>query len=148
MQAKTGMGVFIAALCTLGAAKVSASQINPHAFCAAHRNNPGPGDQSRRDIPRAVKDAGGSYWRCSNGNVMICNGGATGFGCARGQRVDADRKRAFIGFCIQNSGSDYIPEALTVGLHAEWRCNGTTPMEVHKNKLDTKGYAVGNWRPL
>lgn len=121
---------------------------NVRAYCTAHKNNPGPGEQSQDEIPADVRAVGASYWRCMDGKVMICNGGATGFACLRTERVDARRRQAFREFCAQNPGSDYIPNALTAGLSSSWRCKGKTPVALNAQPVDRFGYIKASWRLL
>lgn len=141
--------VVVAALGLVVFASSSAAQPgNPHAYCAARKNDPGPGEQSAEELPRVVRAAGATYWRCAAGLVMVCSGGASGSACAKTEAVDARRMTAFREFCREFPNEDYIPNSLTVGLASEWRCKGTAPMMTATKRVDAQGYFVGNWRPL
>ncbi len=124
--------------------KADAGPSNLRAFCATHKNNPGPGEESF--APPEVQAAGATNWRCMDGKVMICYGGASGSACARTERVDVRRRRAFGEFCSHNPGSDYIPSALTSGLSSSWRCNGLRPTLISKVPVDRLGYMKASWR--
>ncbi len=117
-------------------------------YCAAHKNYSGPGEESQDQLPADVKGAGASYWRCMDGKVMVCNGGATGAGCAKTLTIDARRRNAFNQFCAQHPDSNIIPAMLTVGLSSDWRCDGTKPVQMGGQPVDSLGYIKGNWRPL
>jgi hypothetical protein len=121
---------------------------NVIAYCAAHKNYAGPGEQSEDELPVEVKAAGASYWRCANGKVMVCDGGATGFGCVKTAPADARRMQTFRKFCRESPKSDYIPNALTVGLASEWRCRGTIPVMTGTLPVDRQGYFTDTWRIL
>lgn len=123
-----------------------ASPRNLHAFCAAHRDNPGPGEEA--DPPPEVRAAEATFWRCMDGKVLVCFGGASGSACRRTETMDARRARAFKEFCAANPSSNFIPSSLTVGLATDWRCEGTSPMPMGSTPVDRLGYLIGNWRPL
>lgn len=126
----------------------AASPRNVRAYCATHKNYGGPGEQSEEELPAQVKAAGASYWRCEGGKVMVCDGGATGFGCLKTGPADARRMQAFRKFCRESPNSDYIPNALTVGLASEWRCTGNTPVMTRTLPVDRQGYFTDTWHTL
>ncbi|MBV8798541.1 MAG: hypothetical protein JO208_01850 [Alphaproteobacteria bacterium] len=131
---------------TVGAA--NASDVgNLKAFCAIHKNRSGEGLGELDSIPAEVGAAGATNWRCMNGKVLVCNGGASGRACMKSEKVDARRRAAFSDFCRQNPNAD-IPDALTTGLSSEWKCVGTRPTQVGREPIDRLGFLKGSWRPL
>ena len=116
------------------------------AYCRMHPHSAGPGEEA--DVPRAVRAANADHWRCKNGKVMVCFGGASGRACLRTDPMDGRRLAAFRQFCRTNPGND-IPYALTTGLATpDWRCVGTRPVASNPVPVDRDGYFIESWRPL
>ena len=116
------------------------------AYCRIHPHNAGSGEEA--DVPREVRAANADHWRCKNGKVMVCFGGASGRACLRSDPMDDRRLAAFRQFCRANPGSD-IPYALTTGLATpDWRCVGTRPVASRPVPVDRDGYFIESWRPL
>jgi hypothetical protein len=53
-------------------------------------------------------------------------------------------------FCTANPDAEFIPESITAGLLAEWRCEGTEPriVDIDNRALDRLGYIEENWHEL
>jgi len=119
---------------------------NLKAYCAAHRIDAGPGEDS--DPSAEVRAAGGNTWRCMEGKALVCNLGASGAACERTSKYDARRRRAFTEFCHDNPDSNYISEAVSRGLASTWRCDNKTPVQMKKVPVDKLGYYSGSWHPL
>lgn len=140
---------FVSAIFSLGYISHADARIaNLHTYCAVHRNAQAGVEEGDEDIPRRAPVARPATWRCEDGKVLICSLGASGDACSPTSAYDADRRRAFQQFCRENPGSDYISHALTMGLHAEWKCNGRTPMKTSSWPLDRRGYVRSAWKPL
>lgn len=85
--------------------------------------------------------------RCMNGTAWLCSYGANLI-CEK-----ADLSRNSYGaekFCRQNPGSIGVPMSATG--HAtiyEWKCVGREARIIRQSmQVDTRGFIVGNWKPL
>jgi hypothetical protein len=120
------------------AAAQASTSTDVHAYCRTHPHSAGPGEEA--DVPRMVRAANADHWRCKDGKVMVCFGGASGRACLRSDPMDDRRLAAFRQFCRANPGSN-IPYALTTGLATpDWRCVGARPVASRPVPVDRDGY--------
>lgn len=121
---------------------------NLRAYCAAHKNDPGPGEIPSDAVPADVKAAMAGTWRCMNGIVLVCNPGADGSACLRYDKMDARRMKAFRQFCQESPDNNFVPMVLSTGLASTWRCENKEPVQMTTVPLDRLGYRKSTWRPL
>ncbi len=143
---KTRMPIFcIAVLFGVGVAGVAeAAPKDLKAYCAKHRDY----DRGNEvDVHPQVAAAHATNWRCMDGRVWVCYGGASGRACVPTAIIDADRRKAFNEFCASYP-NETLPGSLTVGLASEWQCFGRTPGAVSTVEVDRFGYVKANWRRL
>jgi hypothetical protein len=145
MMRKSSLAVFAGLLVSIGlvAVQAHAKQRNLRAFCAAQKNDPGPGEGGQGEVPGLPFDT----WRCDNGRVLVCYLGASGRACLRTSAMDADRLREFRRFCREYPGQ-FIPYALSTGLASAWTCRGTMPTMISTAATDRKNYFRTAWKPL
>ncbi len=126
-------------------AEARPAQEGVRAFCAAHPNDPGPGDSG--PTPREVRKAGATTFRCRRGAVLVCDGGATGFLCLKGDPVVTnDLIRDVAAFCRANPG-DSPPDSVTAS-QSSWDCVGQNAVLREVEPVDADGYFKDKWQPL
>jgi hypothetical protein len=124
---------------------------NALSYCAKHPHYDEPGEEAKEDRPYDVQRVNNFsvYWRCQAGRALVCEGSASGDPCLKSDAMVARRRAAFRQFRNQNPNNDFIPHALTMGLHTDWRCAGVTPVRIGgPARNDAHGFLVGAWRPL
>ncbi len=132
-----------------GAAATStaaAAQFDVVAHCKANPNDPGPGEQDTSQLPPQVVAAGADFWRCAGGQVLVCEGGASGRACQQQAPVDQAYLAELQRFCSATPDA-MVPNAIA-GAGRDWRCQGTTPVPDGTSQIDANGFLAQAWRPL
>ena len=123
------------------------------AFCSANPNLDfpdrvyyGPG-HSHGALPREVASVGATNWRCRDGNVYVCAGGASGSAC---QKMDPSRQpsRDISETCADDPEQDFVATAVIGNSSSTWRCRGATPEIIKTVPLDRSGFMQQTWAPL
>ena len=123
------------------------------AFCQANPNLDFPDrafygpDYKIGALPRDVVAVEATRWRCRNGKVYVCAGGAAGSACAKmdPSRVPSDSIRQT---CQDNPGQDFVATAVIGNSASTWRCQGSTPTIIATVPLDSRGFMQQTWAPL
>ena len=123
------------------------------AFCSANPNldfpDPvyyGPG-RRHGALPAEVASVGATHWRCMNGKVYVCAGGASGSAC---QKMDPSRQpsKDISEACADDPGQDFVATAVIGNSSSTWRCRGTTAEIIATVPLDSRGFMQQTWAPL
>lgn len=139
-----------ACMSTIAVNAATASPKDPAAFCQSHRDLDypdaafyGPKHQGR-ELPKEVAAADADHWRCMDGIVYVCNGGASGSAC---QKMYPSRKphQAITEFCADNPGADFVAMAIIANSSSTWRCEGTQPEIIRTVELDKRGFMKSTW---
>ena len=122
-------------------------------FCRANRNLDFP-DRAfyglhYRDgvLPRDVATVGATNWRCSEGEVYVCAGGAAGSACRR-MNPSREPSQDIRQTCEENPGQDFVAIAIIGNSSSTWRCQGRTAKIIATVPLDGRGFMVQTWAPL
>jgi hypothetical protein len=94
-----------------------------------------------------IAGAGADNWRCMDGKVLVCAGGASGSAC---YKLDPSLKpnKDIIDTCKDRPELDFVAMATTVYSSSTWRCKGGKPQIIKTDKLDKRGFLKATWRPL
>jgi hypothetical protein len=86
-------------------------------------------------------------WRCMDGKVYVCNGGASGSAC---ERMNPSRKpsRPVRETCENNPGQDFVAIAVIANSSSTWRCQGRTATIIKTVPLDKRRFMKETWAPL
>ena len=121
-------------------------------FCQAHPNLDFPdrtfrGPTHDRGVPKDVAAVEATNWRCMDGNVYVCAGGASGSACAK---MDPSRtpSKAIRETCEDNPGQSFVATAVIGNSSSTWRCQGRTAAIIKTVPLDARGFMKGTWVPL
>lgn len=97
--------------------------------------------------PKEVAAVGATNWRCMDGKVYVCDGGASGSAC---EKMNASRKpsKEIRETCEGNPGQDFVAIAVIGNSASTWRCRGRTPEIVKTVPLDKRGFMKSTWFPL
>jgi hypothetical protein len=123
------------------------------AFCQANPNLDFPdrafyGSPHKSGIvPRDVAAVGATNWRCRDGKVYVCAGGAAGSACAK---MDPKREpsEAIRQTCEDNPGQDFVATAVIGNSSSTWRCQGSTAKIISTVPIDSRGFMQQTWAPL
>ena len=115
-------------------------------YCAAMTDADGPGEDGTNDAE--IVASGANTWRCMDGEVLVCDLGASGRACMQTSQPSEQVLAEMNDFCRKNANSDYIAGYLIGGLADEWRCDGTKPVVVGNIPVDRLGYFLEAWRAL
>jgi hypothetical protein len=98
-------------------------------------------------LPPEVASVGATNWRCRDGKVYVCAGGASGSAC---QKMDSSRQpsKAISETCADDRGQDFVATAVIGNSSSTWRCRGTTPEIIKTVPLDRSGFMQQTWAPL
>jgi hypothetical protein len=124
-----------------------------HDFCQANPNLDFPdrdyyGPQYKAGIvPRDVATVGATNWRCRDGKVYVCAGGAAGSACKK-MNPSREPSRDIRQTCEENPGQDFVATAVIGNSSSTWRCQGTTAKIIATVPLDARGFMVQTWVPL
>lgn len=122
-------------------------------FCQANPNLDFPdrafyGSHYRTGIlPRDVAAVGATNWRCNDGKVAVCAGGAAGSAC-RKMNPSREPSEAIRQTCEDNPGQDFVATAVIGTSASTWRCQGPTAKIIATVPLDGRGFMVQTWAPL
>ena len=99
------------------------------------------------DAPEAIQQA--ALWRCMDGDVWVCTVGAD-LPCGEKADLSETPTAAMEQFCQENSGSDFIPAAVTGRATVySWNCDGATPTIIEQLfTADAQGYLAEFWYEL
>lgn len=123
------------------------------AFCKANPNLDypnldffGPKRKGRR-LPKEVTTVGATAWRCMDGKVYVCAGGAAGTAC---WKMNPSRKptQDIRETCEGNPGQNFVAIAVIGNSSSTWRCRGSTPEIIKTVPLDERGFMKETWVPL
>lgn len=149
-----GLGALIAAMCGAPAARAA----SPQEFCQAAGT-----DDALRPIPDSLVPAAvrlfglsampteavrnGTYFRCFEGHVFVCNVGAN-LPCGK-----ADTRSELAGandWCMKNPDSDFIPMYVTGhDTIYGWRCKGTSAVTTGQVfHVDPRGFVAEMWKEV
>jgi hypothetical protein len=123
------------------------------AFCSANPDVDFPVGtyygQGRRTgaVPPDVAAVGATNWRCRDGKVYVCAGGASGSAC---QKMNPSRQpsKAISETCADNPGQDFVATAVIANSSSTWRCRGSTAEIIATVPLDSRGFMQQTWVPL
>jgi len=122
------------------------------AFCVAHPDLDFPGRTfygatHKQGVPREVAAVQATNWRCMNGEVYVCAGGASGSAC---EKMDPSRKpsKEIRETCEDNPGQNFVATAIIGNSSSTWRCQGRTAEIIKTVPLDARGFMTGTWAPL
>src|SRR3546814_336624 len=123
------------------------------AFCRANPNLDFPDrtfygpKHEHGALPEEVVAVGATNWRCMDGKVYVCFGGASGSAC---QTMNASRtpSRDVRETCEDNPGQDFVAIAVIANSASTWRCRGSVPEIIATVPLDERGFMVETWAPL
>lgn len=98
-------------------------------------------------LPPEVAAVGATNWRCSDGKVFVCTGGAAGSAC---RKMDPSRKpsQAIRQTCEDDPGQDFVATAIIGNSASTWRCQGSTAKIIATVPLDDRGFMAQTWVPL
>jgi hypothetical protein len=123
------------------------------AFCRANPNLDFPDrafyGSPHRDgiVPREVAAVGATNWRCRDGKVYVCAGGAAGSACAK---MDPNREPSedIRQTCEANPGQHFFATAVIGNSSSTWRCQGSIAKIIATVPLDSRGFMQQTWAPL
>jgi hypothetical protein len=98
-----------------------------------------------RDTIRPLRDSPGTFWRCMDGQVLVC---AVGANIPCQSKADVSRRNAGAqAFCRANPESETVPAYATGhGTIYEWRCVSGAPLHGKAvRRLDRRGFQVDFW---
>jgi hypothetical protein len=122
-------------------------------FCQANPNLDFPnrafyGPHAKDGIlPRDVAAVGATNWRCSDGKVYVCAGGAAGSACKK-MNPSREPSQDIRQTCEDNPGQDFVATAIIGNSSSTWRCQGPTAKIIATVPLDGRGFMVQTWAPL
>ncbi|MDR5729582.1 MAG: hypothetical protein RB191_19370 [Terriglobia bacterium] len=98
-------------------------------------------------LPRDVAAVGATNWRCSDGRVFVCAGGAAGSAC---WKMDPSREpsQAIRQTCEDDPGQDFVSTAIIGNSASTWRCQGPNAEIIATVPLDAREFMVQTWAPL
>jgi hypothetical protein len=98
-------------------------------------------------LPPEVASVGATNWRCRDGKVYVCAGGAAGSACAK---MDPSRQPSEYvrQTCEDNPGQDFVATAVIGNSSSTWRCQGPTAKIIMTVPLDSRGFMKQMWAPL
>jgi hypothetical protein len=98
-------------------------------------------------LPRDVAAVGATNWRCSDGKVYVCAGGASGSACKK-MNPSREPSQDIRQTCEDNPGQDFVATATIGNSSSTWRCHGPTAKIIATVPLDGRGFMVQTWTPL
>jgi hypothetical protein len=98
-------------------------------------------------LPRDVAAVGATNWRCSDGKVYVCAGGAAGSACKK-MNPSREPSQDIRQTCEDNPGQDFVATAIIGNSSSTWRCQGPTAKIIATVPLDGRGFMVQTWAPL
>jgi len=98
-------------------------------------------------LPREVAAVGATNWRCSEGKVYVCAGGAAGSAC-RKMNPSSEPSQDIRQTCMDDPGQDFVATAIIGNSASTWRCQGSTAKIIATVPLDGRGFMVQTWSPL
>lgn len=144
--------VLLAAACGFPAASGAAAAKSIAAFCRANPGLDFPGGVfhgrgREAGVPAEVAAVQATNWRCMDGKVYVCAGGASGSAC---ERMNPSRRPspAIRETCRDNPGQAFVAIAAIGNSSSTWRCRGRTATIIQTYPLDTHGFLLGTWAPL
>jgi hypothetical protein len=137
----------------LPAARAATAPKSVAAFCGANPNLDFPDrafygpDYKNGDLPRDVVAVGATNWRCRDGKVYVCTGGAAGSAC---EKMDPSRQpsKDIRQTCEDNPGQEFVATAVIGNSSSTWRCQGPTAKIIETVPLDSRGFMQQTWAPL
>jgi len=123
------------------------------AFCKANPNVDFPARASlgpkgkQRALPEKVAAIGATAWRCMEGKVYVCAGGAAGSACWK-MNPSHKPSRAIRETCEGNPGQEFVAMAVIGNSSSTWRCEGRTAKIIKTVPLDARGFMKETWVPL
>ena len=90
---------------------------------------------------------GATNWRCSDGKVYVCAGGAAGSACKK-MNPSREPSQDIRQTCEDNPGQDFVATAIIGNSSSTWRCQGPTAKIIATVPLDGRGFMVQTWAPL
>ena len=123
------------------------------AFCSANPDldfpagayyGPGRGNGA---VPREVAAVGATNWRCRDGKVYVCAGGASGSAC---QKMNPSRQpsKDVRAACKDNPGQSFVATVVIANSSSTWRCRGLAAEIIETVPLDSRGFMEQTWVPL
>ncbi|HEU5017338.1 MAG TPA: hypothetical protein VFT69_05145 [Pseudolabrys sp.] len=99
------------------------------------------------DRPKEIAAVGATNWRCMDGKVYVCDGGASGSAC---EKMNASRtpSKDIRETCEYNPGQDFVAIAVIGNSASTWRCRGHTPEIIKTVPLDKRGFMKSTWALL
>jgi hypothetical protein len=142
-----------AATIALPAASAATASKPLAAFCSANPDLDSPDRayygpaHGHGALPREVAAVGATNWRCMDGKVYVCAGGASGSAC---QKMDPSLQpsKDISETCADNPGQDFVATAVIGNSSSTWRCRGATPEIIKTVPLDRRGFMQQTWAPL
>jgi hypothetical protein len=122
-------------------------------FCQANPNLDFPnrafyGPHAKDGIlPRDVAAVGATNWRCRDGVVYVCAGGAAGSACSK-MNPSREPSQQIRQTCKENPGQDFVATAVIGNSSSTWRCQGSTAKIIATAPLDGRGFMMQTWAPL
>jgi hypothetical protein len=123
------------------------------AFCKANPNLDFPNrtfygsNHKRGALPKEVARVGATAWRCMDGKIYVCAGGAAGTAC---MKMNASREPStdIRETCEGDPGQTFVAMAVIGNSSSTWRCQGPTPEIIKTVPLDERGFMKETWAPL
>jgi hypothetical protein len=130
----------------------ASARSGPVAYCRAHPTVDHPrirdsGGMEDNSYAQVIGAAGADNWRCMDGRVLVCNGGASGSGCYK-LNPSLKPNKDIRDTCADRPNLDFVAMATTVYSSSTWRCRGKTPVIIKTYPLDKRGFLKATWRPL
>ncbi|MEA2739921.1 MAG: hypothetical protein QOH05_3228 [Acetobacteraceae bacterium] len=98
-------------------------------------------------LPREVAAVEATNWRCNDGKVFVCAGGAAGSACSK-MNPSREPSQAIRETCEDNPGQDFVATAVIGNSASTWRCQDSTAKIIATVPLDSRGFMVPTWAPL
>jgi hypothetical protein len=143
----------VAASTSLPAARAETVSKSISEFCRANPNLdfPDPAFYGRQyrsgTVPRDVAAVGATNWRCRDGVVYVCAGGAAGSACSK-MNPSREPSQQIRQTCKENPGQDFVATAVIGNSSSTWRCQGSTAKIIATAPLDGRGFMMQTWAPL
>jgi hypothetical protein len=137
----------------LSATRAETAPKSVSAFCHANPNLDfpahafyGPRHEVGILLPE-VASVGATNWRCRDGKVYVCAGGASGSACQKmnpSRQPSKDVREA----CKDNPGQSFVATVVIANSSSTWRCRGLAAEIIETVPLDSRGFMEQTWVPL
>jgi hypothetical protein len=138
---------------TIPAGSAASAPNSLAAFCKANPNLDFPNrtffgpKRKHGALPEEVAAVGATDWRCMDGKVYVCAGGAAGSACKK-MDPNPEPSSEIRETCEDNPGQSFVAIAVIGNSSSTWRCQGRTPRIIKTVPLDKQGFMKETWAPL